>query len=323
MPKLELKTVTQELEKEMLRPLYWIYGPERWKARELLKKIRLTLSVQWEETLDGSTTSSVAIIDSMRSPPLGGGIPFIIVRDAHALKKPELLAELFGPPQRRSQIEGVCVCFSKDLDGRKKFSKSLIEGAAVVACDEVVDGQKETWVRHLAQKRELVLSSSQALRLSGLDPWSLDRVEQELEKIQVGGGSEEDAGGETGNGAPGFLPLTGGAEVFVDLFFSRDLQATLPRVTLFADSPEESLPLLGLLGWNVRQLALWLKGGASKPNPYLGERLQKWGPRWKLDEVIELQVWLTELDFHLKQTPLLPLGLWTSLVNRFGMREGV
>ena len=61
MPKMELKTVQTELEKGQIWPLYWLYGPERMKSRELLKRIRIVLfgneavAPGWsEETFDGS-----------------------------------------------------------------------------------------------------------------------------------------------------------------------------------------------------------------------------------------------------------------------------
>jgi hypothetical protein len=85
---------------------------------------------------------------------------------------------------------------------------------------------------------------------------------------------------------------------------------------------DESLPLLGLLAWNTRYLALALADSGralkgQKMNPYLAERLQRWTKLWKISEVLELQSELAALDLSLKQTPLLPLGVWSELVARF------
>ena len=43
MPKLEAKQVQKELDEGWLWPVYWIYGPEGMKARELLKPRLLEL----------------------------------------------------------------------------------------------------------------------------------------------------------------------------------------------------------------------------------------------------------------------------------------
>jgi hypothetical protein len=114
----------------------------------------------------------------------------------------------------------------------------------------------------------------------------------------------------------------GGPDVFFDAFFARDLKTALTRAGLFADRPDESLPLLGLFAWNVRQFALHLaekesgRGGA-RINPYLAEKLGRWSRAWNLADILELQRELERVDFSIKQTPLLPLGIWTGLVTRF------
>ena len=40
MPKLEPKVIQKELEQGVLWPVYWLYGQERMKSRELFKRIR-------------------------------------------------------------------------------------------------------------------------------------------------------------------------------------------------------------------------------------------------------------------------------------------
>jgi len=320
MPKLELKAVQRELEQGLIWPFYWVYGPEKLKSRELLKRIQgavagsTTAWMTGEEILEGNETDTATVLDSARSPSLGGGVRLIIVRDAHALKNPEALSELFGPPQKQSELMSVCVCISKDLDGRKKFSKTLLEKAAVVPCEEVTESQRESWIQYLAKRRGLELNSSLVMKLSSLDPWTLDIVDQELEKFSVAG-SAADVILEGSS-------LMGGPDAFLESFFSRDLKPALSQVSHFADRPDESLPLLGLLGWNVRQLAILIADRQqgtrnSKLNSFVADRLRKWSSRWNLSEIIELQNELSEIDFGVKQTTLLPLGLWSGLVTRF------
>jgi hypothetical protein len=72
------------------------------------------------------------------------------------------------------------------------------------------------------------------------------------------------------------------------------------------------------LAWNVRQLVLFVRDrSAVKMNPYVAERFSRWSKQWKLEHLLVLQSELAELDFNLKQTPKLPLGLWSDLVIRF------
>jgi DNA polymerase III delta subunit len=332
MPKIEPKAIHRELEQGLIWPVYWLYGSEKLKSRELLVRIRqaslgvegaekglrpedarISLGGLNEEVFDGDQTDCVSIVDSAQSLTLGGGIRFITVRDAHLLKNQEELASLLGGPAKRSELASVCVFLSKDLDGRKKFTKVLLDKAAVVPCEEVPEAQRESWVLYLAKRRGLTLSESIRLTLCSLDPWSLELIEQELEKFAIAQTDEVLLGGGSKNSS---------ADFFIESFFNRDLKAALPCVSYFADEPHMALPLLGLLGWNIRQLASFLldkENGTrnTKLSPFIAERLRYWSPQWSLQEALQLQEELADLDFNLKQKPLLPLGLWTQLVNRF------
>src|SRR5690242_18355854 len=160
MPNLEPKAVHRELEQNIFWPVYWIYGPEKYKQREVLKRIRNSVSVGWnEEVFDGASVDGRTVLDSLRTLTFGGGVRFVVVTEAHTIKNFEVLSGAFGPPRKREELEYVCVCLAKDLDGRKKFSKLLLENAAVIPCDDVSESQREAWILYLAQKRRLSLKS--------------------------------------------------------------------------------------------------------------------------------------------------------------------
>lgn len=335
MPKLEPKIIQRELEQGLLWPVYWLYGAERMKSRELLKRIRRTVLGDEpsgggallgfaEENLDGSEVTGPQVVEAAQSPSLGGGTRFIVVRDAHALKESEQLATLLQPRAKKDALASVCVFLSKDLDGRKKFSKLLLEKAAVVPCEDVPETEREAWIGYLAKRRNLELPAAMIAQLMSLDPWSLDIIDQELEKWSLARDTSgvEQAGEVILTGSA----IEGGTDAFLEAFFTKDLKQALAIAETFADQPDESLPLLGLLGWNVRQLAVicadreaGIRPGThgTKLNPYAAEKLQRWSRGWRLSEVLALQSELAALDFSFKQTPLLPLGLWSSLVMGF------
>ncbi len=330
MPKLEPKQVQKELEAGSLWPVYWLYGHERMKSRELFKRIRKAvlgddaaaggLGSLAEESLDGSEVTAGAVVDAARSLSLGGGLKLVVVRDAHAIKEADEMACLLGPPANREALSSVCVFFSKDLDGRKKFSKMLTERAAVVPCEDVAEGERDAWIGYLSRRKGVALTADETVMLRLLDPWSLDIVEQELEKYALAK--------DSGENAAEVLLSDGGrsadTEAFVQGFFSRNARQALEAVAGFADRPEESLPLLGLLGWHVRQLAALAAAGPGQDAarglrlpPHLVDRFRSWGRSWRLEDVIALQDALSEIDFSVKQTPRIPVGLWSALVLRF------
>ena len=317
MPKLEAKSIYQEIESGRFRPVYWLYGTERMKAREVLKRVRKAVLGENpnslnEEILDGTSIDASVITEAAQTLSFGGGVKLIVVREAHFLKElerelPHLIGDAGGQTVEKDKLASICVFLSKDLDLRKKLSKSLVEKAAVVPCEEVLEDEKEAWISFLAKRRQLNINQKDVLRLRTLDPWNLDIVDQELEKIFLL--ATEDSEDEAQ------CPINDGktADSFVEAFFSRDLVQSLRLVELFAESPEESLPLLGLLSWNLRQLV----ARPIKTNPYLQQRLNQWSRKWNKEELIVLQNDLSLLDHTLKQTPKLPLGTWTTLVINY------
>lgn len=329
MPKLEPRVVQKELEQGQLWPVYWLYGEERMKARELLKRIRKAALGEEsaggagfaalgfsEETFDGGETDAAAILEAAQSPSLGGGLRFLVIRDAHLIRNSEQMAGLLGARAKAADLVSVCVFLSKDLDGRKKFSKLLSEKAAVVPCETVPESERESWIQYLAKRKGLVLEPALAAQLVLLEPWTLDIIDQELEKFSLAQGSGDVL-------LSGSAVLGGVAEAFLQAFFARNLREALVAAERFADQPDEALPLLGLLAWNARQLAVMTADresgarGSQKLNPYAAEKLARWSRGWSLADLITLQSELAELDHSFKQKPLLPLGLWDSLVTRF------
>ncbi|MGE0615161.1 MAG: DNA polymerase III subunit delta [Bacteriovoracia bacterium] len=337
MPKLEPKVIQKELESGQFWPVYWLYGPERMKSGELLKRIRK--SVYPDETdgrqslsvdlIDGAETDGGSIVDSANTLTLGGSTRLIIVRDAQAIDEPEALGSLLGPRAPLDQLPSICVFLANNLDMRTKFSKVLLEKAAVVSCEEVADADREAWVQYLMKRRNLQLAPAVAgelvARLRALDPWSLELIDQELEKAslwlmnEAGDGDAEQVGAAL---QQNLKAESGDAEHFLAYFFSRQYEGAMKAIQNFANQPEESLPLLGLLAWNVRQLALLVEDRRrgtrnAKLNPYVADRFNAWVRHWPIEDVLELQTRLADLDFSFKQTPRLPLGLWGDLVVRF------
>lgn len=331
MPKYELKALQREIEQKKLWPVYWIYGAESWKAREAFRWLRQAILGEAipssasqsgggllglsEESLEASEVNVSVIIDSANSPSFATGTRLIVIRDAHLLKEADALSSLFGPVLPQSDVPFVCVFLAKDLDGRKKFSKQLIEKAAVVPCEEVAENQRESWIQFLSKKKKLTVEPPLVTRLLSLDPWTLDRVEQELDKWVIGGKVDDVVSSELGG--------SGEAQAFVDALFGRKFESALAQVQEIATQPEVALPLLGLLTWNLRQLILFLAAQSDptarslqKPNPYLLDRLKRWSQLWKMPELLTLQHELADLDFSMKQTPLSPIGLWASVISR-------
>lgn len=327
MPKFEPKEIQKEIAAGKVRPVYWLYGTEAMKSRELLKRIRSRVlgeseknsaAVFGESILDAQECEVSDVIDAAQSLSLMGGGKIVVVKQAHLLKNPEPLMDLciseFMNPDSGASVT---VFLSKDLDQRKKFSKSLLERAACVSCEETPEQDREAWTHYLAKGKAIALTATEASLLHAMDPWSLDGVERELEKMEVARTPEDREavllGGLEGKSA---------SENFVEGFLLRDRKRALPEVKHFAGFPENALPLMGLLAWNVKMLIGVLKDRdagtrETKIGSFLQDRFSRYQREWTLREAIALAHSLAEIDFSTKQTPRSPLGFWTDLVIKY------
>lgn len=318
MPKCTAKQIHAELEKNLLWPVYWIYGPEQLKIRELLHRIRnahlkniapknIPLSL---ENFDADECTCEQILEAAQTLSLSVQQKIIIIRNAHKLKNAESLQPLLlSPPGTPEEVQVVCVFLSKDFDSRKKFSKTLLQKAITVECESVPEHDREAWIRFLMQRKEIKPEFETLSYLRQLEPWSLDGVEQELEKLSL-----MNEFSETLQVNEVFK-----SQHFMDCFFSKKLPLTLEQVHQFASQPEESIPLLGLLAWNLKNMIAYECTRLKKQPPpsslhsFTLAKIQKWAPHWTLQELFDLENKLLELDFSLKQTPKSSLASWSIL----------
>ncbi len=326
MPKLEPKAVQKELEKGLVRPVYFLFGPERMKARELMKKIqKAVLQDQTpndfnSERWDSSEAPLQALLDSAQSPSMMGGTKLMVVRNAGEIRALDPLAEYLESlastkPAAPEEFTSVLVFVANSLDGRKKAAKTITELAAAVPCEEVKEAEREAWIDFLAKRRNFKLTDSERLELRGLEPWSLEIIDQEISKLELVGSDEHLRSEILRTG------ITAHArDEFLDAIFVRDSKRALALVHLFSDDLETQLPFLGLLAWNLRQLKQFLLERESRApaterrNPALQPKLERWSRFWNSTSIRSLEHALFEVDFSLKNTRLEGLGLWTSLV---------
>ena len=339
MPKLEPKVIQKELEKGEVRPVYFLSGPERMKAREIVKKIkRATLQGEASndfnfENWDGSETGIETILDSAQSGSMMGGTKLIVVRNADEIRNLDPLARFLESMERDSawktvgkpeEFQTVLVLISKGLDGRKKAAKVITEISAFVPCEEVKEAEREAWIDFLAKRREFKLTDSERLALRGLEPWNLEIMDQEISKLELVGSDEGLRAQALRSGVSAFAQ-----DDFIDAIFVRDQKRALGLVHLFSEDVETQLPFLGLLAWNLRQLKQFiLEQEARAPslerrNPMLLSKLERWRRFWNRHSIQNLEHSLFEIDFSLKNTRLMGLGLWTEMVfgTRFPQRE--
>ena len=326
MSRIEAKMIQKELESGKLRPVYWIFGPERMKSRELVRRIQK--AVFGDETpndfnfekYDGSEAGVSTILDAAQGFSLMGGTKLILIRNAEELKEQDALVDFFESieshePVVVSELSNVVVFISKNFDARKKATKKIQELVATIPCEEAKEEEREPWIGYLAKRRGITLKNEELMLLRGLDPWSLDIVDQELAKLELVADEEILRQQVLLNGVDAFA-----RDEFIDALFCRDKKRTMKWMHLFCEEIEVQLPILGLVSWNLRHLKLVLMEektrtrSGEKRNMYLQRNLDRWKRHWTFEAIQDFEHGLFEIDFSLKNTRLMGKGLWTSLL---------
>jgi len=243
-----------------------------------------------------------------------------LVRNAEEIKQQDMLVEYFESIENHDAVDAadlsnVIVFVSKNFDARKKATKKIQELVATIPCEEVSEQEREPWIGYLAKRRGLMLKNDEMILLRGLDPWSLEIVDQELAKVELVADEEDLRKQVLLNGVDAFA-----RDDFIDALFCRDKKRALTWMHLFCEEIEVQLPILGLVSWNLRHLKLVLmeertrSRSGEKRNMYLQRNLDKWKRHWTFETIQEFEHGLFEIDFSLKNTRLMGKGLWTSLL---------
>lgn len=203
-----------------------------------------------------------ALVDLARTLPMLSDWRLIVVPGAErlvlALKKPEGAreewAELDALERWLSAPEpGAVVVFLADgLDGRAKASKVLEAHATVVECDPLAnDGDGTAWIKAETAREQVRIEPSAVRLLVSLAGQDSVRLRQEFERALLfasGDGIITEAAVREVAAGPGLRDPW----AMVNAIERGDTASALRELALKLDRGEESLMILGQIGWFVR-----------------------------------------------------------------------
>ncbi len=331
MSRVDLKTLKQAWSQKKSWPFFWITGQEAYLIRELLTQMRKLwggASCEWTETFEGPGTSAYTVVDAAQSLSLDSSLRLILIRQAQGLADLEQLASLWGQCKPVGELQWIVVAVAQDWDGRKKFAKTLLSEkslAAVVHCEAIAEPERAAWIAKLLQKKKMRLNPERLGAWVSWEPWSLDFIDQELEKLKLSGEEKEESATtpdeSVWEGVSGSAGLA--SEDFVKAFLQRrDLKSMLTYVECLVEQPDLSFPLIGLLSWYVRHLAFLASDQRQRRqhfplSSYWKQKMAPLLPLWSFSELLRLQTSLVGLDFSLKQTGVGVMPAWTEIILRF------
>lgn len=185
MPKIDIAELDRELKQGKIRFLYVITGSERYLSHGALRRIQETLREKGgefgEKSFSGKETKAEDLINSLRTVPLLGGRPTIIIKDAEGLSKNvlEVLTDYLEKPVESSTL----VLVAEKLDGRTRFMSLAAKIGAVIECKPLYMDKVPFWINMETRRLGKQISQEAARFLADMIGNDLGQLANAIERI--------------------------------------------------------------------------------------------------------------------------------------------
>lgn len=186
MPKLDITDLDKELRQGAIRPLYAIVGAEHHLALSALRSIQDVVRAKGGDPSSAMTVSARearadAILTALKTVPLLGGRPLVVIREGEILGKEmlEALAEYAGAPVAASTL----VVVAEKIDGRSRFLQAVAKGGAVIECKPLYAEKVPSWINLEVRRQGRQISQEAARFLAEMVGGDLGQLSQAIERI--------------------------------------------------------------------------------------------------------------------------------------------
>lgn len=153
MPKINITTLDSELRQGKVAPVYVIVGDEPYLAQSSLARIKKVVGSDDDQDMSQSTFSArdadpETVLSALRTVPMLGGRPLVIIRDGEYLTKEgkkALLESLQSYIQAPLDSVTLVIAATK-IDGRSKLMQQAAKTGTVVECKKMYDDKLPSWV---------------------------------------------------------------------------------------------------------------------------------------------------------------------------------
>lgn len=340
---MDLRTATQEVKNGQARPVYVLYGKDRFRMQGFVDYLSSTLLTEDERSLgivkaDTSETPIEEIVLEAETLPFFASRKLLLVRDQTLLaagkdgKVTHQTEELFRylkEPVETSTI--VFIVQADKLDERRKLVKQLKERDAMLLFQELEGKDLSRWISKRASDQHRTFLEDAAELLVVRTGSNLHRIAQEVDKLCLYAGE----GGTVGRQE---VELLTAASTEEDVFALVDAIATLQSgkaLTMYRElllRREEPIKIAALLARQFRIL-LQLKeldsqrfspqqmAGQLGLHPYVVKLSLEKAGRFEIKTLGGLLSKLADLDYKMKTGQIdKVLGLELFLISLGGQR---
>ena len=186
MPKLDITDLDRELRQGKIRPIYIIVGAEHHLAMTALRGIQEAVKATGTDplsvlTLTGREARAEAVIGALRTVPMLGGRPLVVIREGEQLSKEaaEALAAYMEAPVEAATLAIV----ASKLDGRSRLMQQAAKGGAVIECKPLYLEKVPGWINMETKRQGRQISQEAARFLADMIGTDLGQLAQAIERI--------------------------------------------------------------------------------------------------------------------------------------------
>jgi DNA polymerase-3 subunit delta len=184
----DVATILQSWTKRQFSPFYWLEGEEDFFINQLTTAAEKTILSPEESAFNckvfyGKDTSWADVVNQCRRYPMFAERQVVILKEAQQLRDIEKLEPYFEQPLTSTIL--VIAHKEKKLDNRKKVARLIKEKGTFVSFKKLNEKEVATWIeQRLAAKEQKITPRALLLMVDHLGS-ELNKVEQELEKLQL------------------------------------------------------------------------------------------------------------------------------------------
>jgi DNA polymerase-3 subunit delta len=165
MAKIDITALDKELKLGRIAPVYVIVGEEPYLVQSAMRRIRETFGASDGDDLSVASFSARdadadEVIGALRTVPLLGGRPLVMVRDGEYLTKEgrKRFAEALVSYVEAPLSESTLIISAEKIDGRSRLMQLAVKTGTVVECKKLYDDKLPAWIGMEVKRRERQIS---------------------------------------------------------------------------------------------------------------------------------------------------------------------
>lgn len=255
--KIDITALEKELRQGRIAPVYLVVGAESYIMGEALRLIAEAISA-----LGGDTSSTISLrgkeavaertVTALRTVPLFGGRPLVMIREADKLSRDFM--EALVPYLEAPITSATLVIAGEKLDGRTKFAQVAQKSGVTVECKPLFDDKVPLWINSEVRRRGKNISQDGARFLADMVGKELSLLAQAIERIALYVGNRQMIEMKD---VEHCISETNQHTIFelTDAVGKRSLPKTLSLLRNILDSGESAILILNMLVRHFRILA--------------------------------------------------------------------